>query len=66
MHESLEHFVNGLNGDVHDQARGTATSVDEVFSELTLEYLSDAGVVENASATKFEERIGRGIGSAHP
>ena len=41
---------------------GSATSAYDVFSELMLEYLSDAGVVENASAAKFEERIGRGIG----
>jgi hypothetical protein len=59
---SLEQFVHGLNGDIHDQAVGSATSAEDVFSELMLEYLSDAGVVENASAAKFEERIGRGIG----
>jgi hypothetical protein len=62
VHNSLEQFIHDLNGDIHDQAAGTATSVDEVFSELMLEYLSDAGVIENAFAAKFEGRIGRGIG----
>jgi hypothetical protein len=58
----LEQFVRDLNGDIHDRAVGDATSLDDAFGELMLEYLSDAGVVENASVAKFEERIGRGIG----
>ena len=62
MDNGLEQFIHDLNGDIHDRAVGGATPLEDAFCELTLEYLSDAGVVENASVAKFEERIGRGIG----
>jgi hypothetical protein len=58
----LQQFVHELNREIHDRADGGAISVEDAFAELLLEYLSDAGVVENTSVANFESRIGRGIG----
>ena len=54
-----------LNTEIHDRADDAARGAhpaENVFAELVLEYLSDAGIIENASVASFEGRVGRGIG----
>lgn len=68
MDDDLQQFVRDLSGEIHarsGKAAGDANSVEDTFADLMLEYLSDAGVVENATVAKFEGRIGRGIGKVN-
>jgi hypothetical protein len=65
MDKQLEEFVRQIHIEVRDRTGVHGPNSDarcETFTELVMEYLSENGVIENASTARFNGKIGRGVG----
>src|SRR5690348_180463 len=65
MADDLQKFIDELRQEVHGRVGELDNPIRDpasAFTEIMMECLAEAGIIENAVQASFNERIGRGVG----